>query len=311
MCRCRFLSLVLTICLLLVLQSIRISAYDNRPLFAVLPFDDSKVAPWWAYSSPGPGKGLTDVFITKLVEKKEVRVIERTELNKVLAEQKLSNASAFDTNTAIKLGKLLGVQYIAIGKVTEFSESIKNTNVIVVQTKTYTYKVGIELRIVDTSTAEIIAAAKGFAETTQMGKISLGTRGLDFGSSDFLSSSVGKCANNAVDDLIKELSSALKTANITSEEQMLLRGLVASVVGNKIYLNIGSSQGVQKGMHFVVNRLIMEIKDPVTFEVLGREYQRIAEIKADEVQSKLSICSVVIIESGMSILQSDEVVQIK
>jgi TolB-like protein len=88
------------------------------------------------------GRFIAEELITRLYETKKFKVIERQLLNRVVAEQKLSLTGVVDPSSAQKLGKLLGVDAIASGTITDLGASLR-----------------INARMIDTSTAEIFAVA--------------------------------------------------------------------------------------------------------------------------------------------------------
>ena len=88
------------------------------------------------------GRFLAEELITKLYETRKFKVIERQLLNRVMAEQKLSLTGLVDPTSAQKLGKLLGVDAIASGTITDLGTSLR-----------------VNARLIDTSTAEIFAVA--------------------------------------------------------------------------------------------------------------------------------------------------------
>jgi TolB-like protein len=88
------------------------------------------------------GRFIAEELITRLYQTKKFTVIERQLLNKVVAEQKLSLTGVIDQTSAQKLGKLLGVDAIASGTVTDLGKSLR-----------------VNARLIDTSTAVIFAVA--------------------------------------------------------------------------------------------------------------------------------------------------------
>ncbi len=74
------------------------------------------------------GKGIVDLLVTGLVKDGSYSVIERKALDKILAEQNFSNSNRADPNSAAKIGKLLGVDAIIEGSITEFGNETKKTN---------------------------------------------------------------------------------------------------------------------------------------------------------------------------------------
>src|SRR5437016_4384830 len=75
------------------------------------------------------GKGIADLLVDKLVTDGTFSVIERKMLDKVMAEQNLSNSDRADANSAAKIGKVLGVDAIIIGSITQFGRDDKKTAV--------------------------------------------------------------------------------------------------------------------------------------------------------------------------------------
>jgi TolB-like protein len=87
------------------------------------------------------GRFLAEELITRLYQKK-FKVIERQLLNKVIAEQKLSLSGAVDQSTAQKLGRILGVDSIASGTITDLGDTLR-----------------VNARLVSTETGELFAVA--------------------------------------------------------------------------------------------------------------------------------------------------------
>ena len=75
------------------------------------------------------GKGIADLIVTNLVKSGVYSVIERKALDKILAEQNFSNSDRADPTSAAKLARLLGVNAIIIGSITQFGRDDKATNV--------------------------------------------------------------------------------------------------------------------------------------------------------------------------------------
>ena len=89
-------------------------AQEHRPVVAVLYFDNNSIGKDRA-DYDGLGKGIADLLITDMASNPRVRVVEREKVQKVLEEQNLVKAGSIDQNTAVKLGKILGAQYMITG----------------------------------------------------------------------------------------------------------------------------------------------------------------------------------------------------
>src|SRR4051812_32209237 len=91
---------------------------------AVFDFDNAAVqgvsVAFMTMSAPNLGKAAADLLVNKLVQDDRVSVIERSAIDKLLAEQNLSNSDRSDPVTAAKLGRVLGVDAIILGSITHY-----------------------------------------------------------------------------------------------------------------------------------------------------------------------------------------------
>ena len=81
------------------------------------------------------GKYLSEELITRLFLTNRFEVVERNLLNKILEEHKLNMSGLVDENTIKELGRLLGVDAIASGSITDLGENIK-VNARLISTET-------------------------------------------------------------------------------------------------------------------------------------------------------------------------------
>jgi curli biogenesis system outer membrane secretion channel CsgG len=234
------------------------------------------------------GKGVSDLIVQKLVQDGKYSVIERNALDKVLAEQNFSNSDRADSSTAAKIGRVLGVDAVIMGTITQFGRDDKNTTVGGGVMGNYTNKfglggvqkrkakavVGISARMVDTSTAEILAAVTGSGESTRAGTSLLGAGGgdsaqangaYDMTSKNFGDTILGEAVHQAVDSLGSQLDTE---ATSLPTHKIQVAGLVADVSGNTLILNVGSKSGVHVGDTLDISRPLRTIKDPATGKVI-------------------------------------------
>lgn len=109
------------------------------------------------------GKSVTDILVTALVKSKRFKVIERSSLEKVMKEQGLQHSGAIDTATAVQIGKILGVKYIMLGSVSQYSPSVHTGGVPIFFYKNWDHYVEttIDARIVDVETGAIAVSGTG------------------------------------------------------------------------------------------------------------------------------------------------------
>lgn len=89
-------------------------AQSNAPVVAVLYFDNNSFGRDRA-DFDGLGKGIADLLINDMAANPRMRVVERDRLQALLQEQDLVRSKAVDPQTAVRLGKLLGAQYMITG----------------------------------------------------------------------------------------------------------------------------------------------------------------------------------------------------
>ncbi len=257
------------------------------------------------------GKGISDLLVKYLVKDGSYSVIERKAMDKILAEQNFSNSDRANPNSAAKIGKLLGVDAIIVGSITQFGNDTKNTGVGgggggfggfglggFKHSKSKAI-VALDARIVDIDTGEILAVAEGKGESSRESTSltggggnwhGFGAGGVDFGSSDFQNTIIGEAVKAAVE--------TMSTGVISGKDKLVARtivveGLVAAVDGGQVILNVGAKAGVKVGDQLSVERVSKEIKDPATGKVLRRMSTSIGMVKVTDVDDVSSVCSVV------------------
>ncbi|HXC16141.1 MAG TPA: CsgG/HfaB family protein [Holophagaceae bacterium] len=105
------------------------AAPASGPRMAILDF---KAAPgcWAGWHFGGWGNNMSeisdqlrDLFTTEIVNvsHKRLRLIERERLQDIRSELQFQQSGEVDTSTVLKIGKLLGVQFVMTGKVTRFA----------------------------------------------------------------------------------------------------------------------------------------------------------------------------------------------
>ena len=135
------------------------------------------------------GKGISDLLVTYLVKDGSYSVIERKAMDKIMAEQNFSNSDRANPNSAAKIGKLLGVDAIIVGSITQFGNETKNLNLggaggglIGHGLGGFGHKkskaiVALTARMVDIDTGEILAVAEGKGESARESTSLLGGGG--------------------------------------------------------------------------------------------------------------------------------------
>jgi TolB-like protein len=89
-------------------------AQSAKPVIAVLSFDNNSFGKDRA-DFDGLGKGIAEMLVTDLLGNANVRVVEREQIQKLVEEQGLTRSGAIDPTTAIRIGKIVGAQYMITG----------------------------------------------------------------------------------------------------------------------------------------------------------------------------------------------------
>ncbi len=249
------------------------------------------------------GKGLNDMLVDRLVNDGKYSVIERKALDKIMAEQNFSNSDRADPSSAAKIGKLLGVNAIIVGSITQFGRDDKSTGVGGGAIASHVPFIGgggvrksegkavvqITARLVDVNTGEILASAQGLGQSkrssTSLGGFGFGGGGgggghVDMHSSNFGATIIGEACNAAVTDLATKLDSDAEKLPTTV---IAIDGMVADVSGNTLILNVGKNNGLQVGDKLKVSRTGKEIKDPATGKLLRRLDTPLGEVTLTQV----------------------------
>lgn len=90
------------------------SPSDPRPTVAVMHFNNGAIGKAHEELEPLRG-GIADILTSELSTNPAIRLIERDQLDNLVAEQHLSADGAVDKATAVRIGKLLGVHHMIFG----------------------------------------------------------------------------------------------------------------------------------------------------------------------------------------------------
>lgn len=253
------------------------------------------------------GKGIADILVDRLVQSGTYSVIERKALEKVMAEQNFSNSNRADASSAAKLGKVLGVDAIIIGSVTQFGRDDRTTGVSGLGNLTGRFGVGqvgkreakavveITARLIHVDTAEILVSSQGKGESTRTGTTLVGSGGttlnnggggVDMSSRNFGSTILGEAVNKAVTNVATELNQNVVRV---PTRQVPVDGLVADVNGSTLILNVGTKNGVRVGDKLEVASTGREIRDPATGKVIRRTDTVLGSITITEVDETSSV----------------------
>lgn len=260
----------------LLLLSMQLFSGDLQGLkkrIAVVDFEDRS---GWGHNI---GTGLADMLVTELVKSGKFMVIERQELAKIMEEQGLGMSGAVTPQSAAQVGKLLGVELMVMGSVSEFGEKKSDVGGSIGglgfggKVSKRKARAVVDIRMVNTSTGEIVMAENAEGEESSTSLDDIQVKDIDFGNPTHWDKTIlGKASRKAIDKVVSLVEKAME--NIRWEGKIIK----ASSDGT-IYMKPGSAGGVKPGMEFVVYSQGEELIDPDTGLSLGSEEQKIGKIK--------------------------------
>lgn len=111
--------------LALVLQQPTAAAPDgsktSTKTVAILSFDNNSNEVRYDHL----GKGLADMMITDLSAVEALQLVERERLQELVDELELQQSALFDPETALKLGRFVGAEYVVIGSLTSVKPTLR------------------------------------------------------------------------------------------------------------------------------------------------------------------------------------------
>ncbi|OGR93357.1 MAG: hypothetical protein A2992_06120 [Elusimicrobia bacterium RIFCSPLOWO2_01_FULL_59_12] len=219
------------------------------------------------YGANRLGTSASDILITELAKSNRFIVVERDKLDKLMEEQKLGMSGAIDPGTAAKMGKILGLNAIVTGAISQFGQQTEGSEYLVTQSKNQVVKCAVDIRVVDVETGQVLYAdsGAGLARKHTGGVFGLGTRaGYDETlEGEALRAAIVKFVNNIVTQVSKKPWSCR----------------VADVEGQSVYLNAGHNSGLEIGQKLTAFHIGRPIKDPASGLVIGNTETKVGDLK--------------------------------
>jgi len=207
----RFTSITLCAALLVALVAPVLAdaaGKSDKPRIAVLELKNKADNQWWYH---GGAAATQDVFVTELVKSGKFRVVEREQLEALMQEKNLTLSGDVDPKTAVKIGKLLGVNYLLTGAVTEYGVTDKGAHGSGIgrlpgfSAGKRSFVAALNARLIDTNTGEIVWADEARAEESSV-KVSVG--GFGGGVDD------ERMFDKVMKPCVQQLTASLKAADL-------------------------------------------------------------------------------------------------
>ncbi len=284
----------------------------QRPRIAVLDFNYATVMTTSQAvfgTNVDIGKGISDMLIDRLVNDGTYRLVERNQIDKIINEQNFSNSNRADPSTAAKIGKILGVDEVIVGDITQFGRDDQSKNVGGMLgtwgsghglgglgTHKAKAVVAVTARLINTSTGEILASETGKGESQRSGTNLLaggsgtdgyGAGGAGMDSSNFAQTIIGEATTQAVTQLAQGLIA--DSGKIPVAAPAPISALVADASTPDVIINVGSSAGLKVGDKLLVKRVVRVVKDPATGKPLRSIEDTVGELTITSVDSDSAV----------------------
>ncbi|OGS23792.1 MAG: hypothetical protein A2297_02445 [Elusimicrobia bacterium RIFOXYB2_FULL_48_7] len=204
---------------------------------AVIAFDNKT-----AYGQTRLGTAASDILTTELGKSGRFILIERDKMDKILAEKKLQTTGAVAADQIASSGKVLGLNAIVTGSISQFGVKTEGEDYLVYESKKQIAEATVDLRIVDVSDGKILwtDSGKGVAQKKVSATLGMGGRsGYDETlEGEALRAAIVKFVNNIIDKI----------------DQMEWYCYVAEVDNDNIYLDSGKESGLAVNSKLKVTR---------------------------------------------------------
>jgi TolB-like protein len=117
---------------------------DKKSNLAVFPFEDRNAKT----EQTEIGETVSEMLITALIQTNSFKMVERTQMDKLLEEQTLGLTGAIDDETAVEVGNLIGVDAIVVGSVSLLEKRLE-----------------LDARVIDVNNGEVLTAAGSSADS--------------------------------------------------------------------------------------------------------------------------------------------------
>jgi len=251
------------------------------------------------------GSGMADQLTNALHQSDNFIVLERPSISDVLYEQDFARSGRTSASKVARTGSVIPAQIMIKGAITEFQLDESggglglSFNGFSLGSESTTAHVGLTLRIIDTTTGEVIDSVRLEGKSKGTGhKFGVSYMGIGIDADGFentaLSKSVQIVINQAVQMIVNNLN------------QIPFEGKIIKVSDESLYTNIGSRNNVFGGDMFDVYAPGTELIDPDTGEILGSLKKKVGTIvisSSEEKYSKAFASNGQIIEKGYILIE--------
>ena len=224
--------------------------------------------------------------MTQLFKTGQFTLVERSQLETILAEQNLGQSGRVNASQAAEIGRILGVQLVLMGSITKFSVDSKGGGFGRFRAEYEEAESNLDVRLVSTDTAEILFADEG------EGKVRLGgvrVKGFNY-RQDFDAGLAQEALRPAVEDVVKKITD--QSASFAAIQPPAAPAQIVGVSDASYYIDKGDNYGVNVGQRYAVRRVVDEIRD-ADGNLLDAITETVGTLEVTQVLGQSSVSTVV------------------
>jgi curli biogenesis system outer membrane secretion channel CsgG len=229
------------------------------------------------YTANAFGESFNQHLTNHLTQARRFTVLDRGYVNEYLTERNIILSSDSSTDEQIKIGEVLGVDYIVVGKIGQASIGRKDTSIDITgeSRSSYQAEFDIDYRIIVLATRQV-----KWSDTVSLS--------LDQDTIEKITT--GKGDNAASQAILSHFASII--SNQLMSNIYPLRVVSTSMSRNTVVLNQGG-KSLEVGDKLEVMSLGEKVVDPYTGESLGQQEHMIATVEVISILPKMSTAKVI------------------
>jgi curli biogenesis system outer membrane secretion channel CsgG len=252
------------------------------------------------------GKGIRAMLVKRMADANKVVIVERAKIDQLTSEQDRNVSNRVKQGSGARVGRISGADAVLAGDIVVFGRDDKKTNIgggalargpfagLHIKKEDDKAVVVIDYRLVDAETSEVIATgeARGESNRKSSGFSGMGGNwggagggGVDMTSSNFGQTIIGEATQDCVNKLGEILSAQATSMKKTVRE---VETRVADVSGSTMVIAAGANDGVNVGETFEILKVLREVKDPQTKEVLDTVTEKAGDMTVTSVRDKIA-----------------------
>ena len=220
-----------------------------------------------AYGQRRLGTAASDVLLTELGKSEKFILVERAKLDKIMEEQKLQTTGMIDVNTVSQMGKILGLDAVVVGSISQFGVKTGGSDYLLTQSKQQVAECTVDIRVIEVETGKIlyIDSGKGMAKSSKGSFLGMGTKG---GYDETLEGeSLRAAIAKFVDNIVERVNARPWSCRVAEADD------------DNIYLDAGTESNLKLGTKLSVYSQGKEIRSPDTGMVIGRTETKVGELE--------------------------------